>query len=220
MDLSNKKLFIWDFDGCFVDSELAHYVAYLFAFQNQNIPLKMSLNDYYPSFTHLGDGTGSYLKKLGIPFDPKIIIESKKEIYLNIIKQIVIPVFPKIPDILDKMRKLSGRIGIASNSHILDIEIILSHFNIPLDFIVGRDPLLKPKPSPDIFLKALGDTDPKKALVFEDSERGLAAAAAAGIEAIWVQTPLNQNLTSQYPYCARLTHQQIDDLLMQALSKI
>lgn len=42
------------------------------------------------------------------------------------------------------------------------------------------------KPAPDIFLKALGNTDPNDAVVFEDSENGVRAGISAGIPVICI----------------------------------
>jgi sugar-phosphatase len=52
------------------------------------------------------------------------------------------------------------------------------------DPIVTADEVPRAKPAPDGFLLALGAVMPAEALVFEDSDAGLAAAAAAGIDAI------------------------------------
>lgn len=54
------------------------------------------------------------------------------------------------------------------------------------DIIIGGDMVTKSKPSPDIFLKALGDTKPGAALVLEDSKNGILAAHNGGIPVICI----------------------------------
>lgn len=52
--------------------------------------------------------------------------------------------------------------------------------------VIGGDKVERSKPEPDIFLKAAGDTPPENALVLEDSENGIKAAAAAGMKAVCI----------------------------------
>lgn len=54
------------------------------------------------------------------------------------------------------------------------------------DTVIGGDDVALSKPAPDIFLAALGDTAPCDALVLEDSENGIRAAANAGIPVICI----------------------------------
>lgn len=57
------------------------------------------------------------------------------------------------------------------------------------DVIVTRDDVVRGKPSPDLFLKAadLLGIGPARCIVYEDSDEGLEAAAAAGMDAIDVR---------------------------------
>ncbi len=57
--------------------------------------------------------------------------------------------------------------------------------------MVGSDVVTAPKPAPDIFLyvlDAVGAT-PSEALVFEDAEKGVGSAVAAGIPVVVIRTP-------------------------------
>jgi len=56
------------------------------------------------------------------------------------------------------------------------------------DHVHGRDTVARPKPAPDLFLRAargLG-ADPARCLVFEDSDTGVAAALEAGMVVVHV----------------------------------
>jgi len=61
-------------------------------------------------------------------------------------------------------------------------------FLSPFGVIVCAEDVEKTKPAPDLYVKALEDLDidPGEALVFEDSEHGVAAARAAGIPCVAV----------------------------------
>lgn len=67
--------------------------------------------------------------------------------------------------------------------------------------IIGGEMVKNSKPSPDIFIKALGGEKPHNALVLEDSENGIRASYAAGIPVICIPDmvyPCNEckNLTA------------------------
>lgn len=52
--------------------------------------------------------------------------------------------------------------------------------------LIGGETVVKSKPEPDIFLKALGSEQKENAIIFEDSENGLIAAQRAGIRVICI----------------------------------
>ena len=60
-----------------------------------------------------------------------------------------------------------------------------------LDLVLARDDVTKPKPDPEIYLKALEilDVAPNEAMVLEDSPMGVRAAVAAGANVIALAAP-------------------------------
>ena len=56
------------------------------------------------------------------------------------------------------------------------------------DHVHGRDTVARPKPAPDLFLRAAAGlgADPARCLVFEDSDTGVAAALDAGMVVVHV----------------------------------
>ena len=112
------------------------------------------------------------------------------------------------------MRLQGAKVAIASNSSESEIRTVLSTSGFPsdeLDLIVGKREGLRKKPEPDIFLHALEmlSCKPKDAVVLEDSNRGLMAATAAGVPAIWIRTRFNKGLESRERYIASVTHAEL-----------
>ncbi|SDX12938.1 HAD family hydrolase [Roseicitreum antarcticum] len=106
--------------------------------------------------------------------------------------------------------RLSGKLplAVATNSEraivsaFLEATGLRKHF----DAVVAREDAAKPKPAPDLFLRAahrLG-VAPESCLILEDSAEGLAAARDAGMEAVDVRNDtalatLSARLCSVYP---------------------
>jgi beta-phosphoglucomutase-like phosphatase (HAD superfamily) len=122
--------------------------------------------------------------------------------------------FSETLDLVNKMRDRGAKVAIASNSPQDEIQIILERSGFPLpkiDVIVGKSAGLRKKPAPDIFLRALEmlGLDAGRAIVLEDSNRGLSAAAAAGCGSIWIRTQYNQGLSTAEPHLASMTHKEL-----------
>jgi beta-phosphoglucomutase-like phosphatase (HAD superfamily) len=79
---------------------------------------------------------------------------------------------------------------------------------------------LRKKPFPDIFQAAFArlGASAQEVLVFEDSERGLQAAAAAGADAVLLRTPFNANLQVSAPFVAELSHVELGEALGKSKS--
>ncbi len=87
---------------------------------------------------------------------------------------------------------------LASASRESDIQTVLENLGATGFFpeIVGKQRVPEPKPDPRIFLVAarcLG-LDPGECLVFEDAEKGVAAARGAGMPCIVVRTRQNRSV--------------------------
>lgn len=213
--LKSAKCFLWDFDGCFADTEKLHFMAYSEAFAHYGHALDEA--EYYPSFTHLGDGTKREIDARCPTVSEQDILRMKAAAYGKIINEADVFCFPETLSLVQIMKKSGAKVAIASNSSQDDICTVLSRSGFPielLDVIVGKSPELRKKPSPDIFLRALSllGCAPHEAFVLEDSNRGLQAAAAAHCSAIWVRTKYNRGLASHEPYLASLTHEQLLEL--------
>ena len=85
-------------------------------------------------------------------------------------------------------------IGLASNAEPANVEFLLDRARLRPYFraIVDGHQVRRPKPYPDIYLRAaeLLDTPPADCIVFEDSESGVEAARVAGTRVIGICTTM------------------------------
>ena len=80
----------------------------------------------------------------------------------------------------------------ATSATVEDIDFVLNKIPIRDDFeaIVNSTMVSKPKPDPQIFLKAAEELNmpPEKCVVFEDSLAGIKAANSAGMKVVAITT--------------------------------
>jgi beta-phosphoglucomutase len=214
-----KTHFVWDFDGSLCNTEPLHFEAYRRAFLEFGHGL--AEHHYYRDFTHLGDGALKEIHKSGLPIEIDQVLLRKKHHYDLIIASDVIPDFIEIKDIVTAMKQ-AGTVAIASNSVVEEIEIVLQRQGLRsfVDLIIGKKSHLRKKPFPDLFLEAhrcLHAPDKSNIVIFEDSERGLQAAAAAGIDAILLLTNFNRDLEFKAPHVAKMNHGELLKLVKEIL---
>lgn len=82
--------------------------------------------------------------------------------------------------------------AIASNAERANIDFVLDRFSLRPYFqvIVNGQQVDRPKPFPDVYLKAAAqlDIDPRNCIVFEDSPTGVESGRAAGMRVVAVET--------------------------------
>lgn len=211
--LQHKKLFIWDFDGTFCDTERMHFLAYERVFKQYGHPLNEK--EYYFNFSMNGKGAQFESDRHHLGLKGEDVKKQKKAFYWQFIQEMKPQPFPPIYSILINLRKKQVRSWIASNSPKEEIEKILSHAPVVIPLVDGIEGFVegrKKKPSPDIFIDVMKKcgVQPAETLIIEDSVIGLKAAAAAGCEAIWIKTPVNDNFPMSEPYVSALTHQELE----------
>jgi len=97
---------------------------------------------------------------------------------------------PGLINFLERYRDVPKAIG--SNAEPANIDFTLEHFDLRrfFDITVNGMEVERPKPFPDIYLKAaaLLGKQPKDCIVFEDSPPGAEAGIAAGMRVVGVET--------------------------------
>jgi beta-phosphoglucomutase len=95
-----------------------------------------------------------------------------------------------LEDFLERFSGVPKAIG--SNAEPENINFVLNHFDLKRHFniVVDGHQVSRPKPFPDIYLKAaeLLRTEPANCIVFEDSPTGVEAGRAAGMRLVGVET--------------------------------
>ncbi|MBN2358860.1 MAG: HAD family phosphatase [Deltaproteobacteria bacterium] len=193
---SQAAAIIFDFDGVLADSEPSYYQTYgeVFARHGHHIPP----DEYWEYWTSKGEGAAGQIRRHGlVGIDPIAVDAAQIARYRQLCLQGRVPLFAGAAPLLQRL--LAGREGgcrptaIASNSPPDLVAAILRAGGAPVPPVVGG-PGLRLKPAPDIFLAAARrlEVEPRRALVIEDSEKGIRAARTAGMAVVLVRRPLNQ----------------------------
>ena len=179
--------YIFDCDGTLADTMPLHYEAWCAVLKGTACEFPEAL------FYELGGVTTEGVVKIlnerhGSDMDPKETSKRKEEIYLNLISRIL-PIEP----VVAFMHQFHGKVPMAVASggkrqivtHTLEALGIAGKF----DAIVCAEDYTRGKPAPDPFLVAAEklNVSPEKCLVFEDTQTGIEAAKAAGMQ--WVLVP-------------------------------
>ncbi|HZG09346.1 MAG TPA: HAD family phosphatase [Allosphingosinicella sp.] len=188
--LRTKRLLIFDFDGTIVDSSPLHARAFNEAFAGDGVTVD------YPSIAGLTTDTAIDQVALGagLSLDPEkraLLIADKRARALRLIEAELEPIAGSL-DFLKRAGTLFPMALCTSGSR-PTIERALERVGLvgAFDPVITAGDVRQGKPHPEGFLKAAAHhgVAPAQALVFEDAPSGLAAASAAGIEAVHVVEP-------------------------------
>jgi len=194
-----------------VDSEPLWCAAFQRAFRLAGWELENAF--FYEQISFRGVRAQDLLANAGKDACTAAVLCMIRETMAKYLEENAIAVFPTLPLTLSRLLSKGLRNIVVSNSPADVIEAVLSHHGVMayFDGIIGKTPSRPGKPAPDAYLAALtfAGVDAMAAMAVEDSETGLAAAAAAGIEAVLLETPANSGLQTDRPFRARLTHDHL-----------
>ncbi len=149
------------------------------------------------------------MQPLGLPLDVGAGVARLVDGFIARIDELQLK--PGCLEILAAGQAASLRLALASSSTARLIEAVLARFALAPRFaaVVSGDDVARPKPAPDIFLRAAGalGVAPARAVVLEDSLAGVEAARAAGIAVIAVPELAPESFASLTPWVVRDLHQ-------------
>jgi HAD superfamily hydrolase (TIGR01509 family) len=188
--LERKRLLIFDFDGTLVDSSPLHARAFAEVFAPHGVEV-----DYARIAGMTTDAAVDRLAaEAGLAIDQAErarLIGAKRERGLELIGREL----AAIDGAPDFVRAAAGRFRLAlcTSGSRRSVETALARVGLAgcFDPIVTADDVQLGKPDPEAFLQAIERTGATadEALIFEDADSGIAAAAAAGIDALRVVPP-------------------------------
>lgn len=191
---------LFDFDGVLALSEPLHRAAVNAALAPYGVAVPPE--EYWEFWSSKGEGLEGQQRRHAPALDhvpAARAMAEKARIFREWCLSGRVPLHPRTPALLARLlepgRGWSRPFTIASNTPRDQVEAVLRAGGAPLVPVTGGE-ALPIKPAPDIFLaaaRALG-VPPADCLVFEDTEKGLRAAAAAGSPAVLVRTPENRGL--------------------------
>ena len=186
------RAYLFDCDGTVVDSMPLHYLAWKQALGEWGCAFDEEL-----FYTWGGKppveiiSTLNQMRGLNMPIEA--VAERKEGLYYALLPQL-----KPIPEVLEHINAQQGRIPFAVVSGSTRESIVRSLTTVHLldrfAVFVGSEDYARSKPAPDAFLVAAArlGVAPKDCLVFEDTEMGIQAAAAAGMASIRVPPPLER----------------------------
>ena len=174
------KLLLLDFDGTVANTGRANATSYIEALAEEGITITME--EYRRKY--FGLRCPEFLTDIGItdPVQMQRIRRRKVEIYPTHFDLVTLN--KPLWDFVQDFRAKCGKAMIVSTGHIDNITNVMRYLGIEndIDGLLSSDDVVKSKPHPDCFLKAMemAGVTPSQTVIFEDSEIGLAAAEASG----------------------------------------
>jgi beta-phosphoglucomutase len=193
------RAIIFDFNGIIVDDEPIHFELFKRVLNEEGIGLTET--DYYARYLGCDDRgafTIAYREHGRALTNLKLaqLIERKAAYYREDIKT-KIRVFPGVQRLVPNLAK-KFPLAVASGALRNEIKVILSSIGLFDEFraIVSAEDVVRGKPEPEIFLKALARLNlalnsdhaisPAECLVIEDSKEGIRGARRAGMRCLAV----------------------------------
>lgn len=186
------KGLIFDCDGTLADTMPMHWQAW------QEITAKYNLEFSLERFYSLGGVPSPHIvemlsKEQGVKLDPIEVGHEKEKAYLP-----SLPAVQPVEAIVQVARDHYGKLpmAVASGGTQKIIQQVLEQLKIQhlFDAVVTCEMVENQKPAPDIFLEAARriGVEPKYCRAYEDTDLGLRAIRAAGMEAVDVREILKQ----------------------------
>ncbi len=190
------KAVIFDMDGVLIDSEPLHCKAHILAMQKRGIVIDETYCNQF-----IGSTTNHMLQTLKKEFNLTDSVEQLLEEYI-IEKEHLIELEGHIPipytkELIIDLYHHGIKMAIASSSSVEEIEDVVTSLDIKkyMNKLVSGTTVPNPKPSPDVFLKAMKELEVNRdeCIIIEDSCNGTKAGVAAGIPVIGFINPNSGN---------------------------
>ena len=179
---SNYQFILWDNDGVLVDTEQWYFAATREALAELGVDLPM---DTYQQIMIQGRSSWELALQAGVhPDRVQHGQERRDALYRDHLRTENL----RIEGVLEVLAELAQHDQKANVTTIKRRDFEMIHRNPDLlqfmQFVLVREDYVESKPHPEPYLTALHkfSATPQQALVIEDSERGLRAARAAGID--------------------------------------
>jgi beta-phosphoglucomutase family hydrolase len=183
---------IFDMDGTLIDNTPYHFKSWQALFKAHGKG-ELSKHTYETEISGV-PVINSIRRIFGDAYDEaglKKLFAEKEEFYRKEYAPYVAAV-NGLENFLTELKDAGVKIAMATSATVDDINFILDNVPIRDDFnvIVNSTMVTKPKPHPQIFLKAAEKLNmpPEKCVVFEDSLAGIKAANAAGMKVVGITT--------------------------------
>ncbi|MCD8230305.1 MAG: HAD family phosphatase [Clostridiales bacterium] len=189
VEVKIPELVIFDMDGLIFDTERLFMNKKNVILEEYGYPARQE--DYIQTLGLSGKQLHDKLIEIYGPAYPAEEISKKARAAVNTCLEEYGPdVKPGIRELLQRLSDRGLPCCVASSTRRAYVEkyLQMAGLNSYFSFVIGGEEVKRSKPEPDIFLSACEKAGiaPENALVLEDSENGIYAAAAAGIPVICI----------------------------------
>lgn len=179
---------IFDLDGLIADTEPIHRRAFNVVLQVCGAKYEYGAEEYGRTITGhvIVENAERIRERFGLPQSAQEIADAHRALFNVLIADAEnLQPMPGLGELLAQLNAQQVHSAIASSSRPEQIHTILRGLNLNHKFqiIIGNDGTLKPKPAPDLYLRAVQElgANPQATLALEDSPSGVKAARAAGL---------------------------------------
>lgn len=203
------KAVVFDMDGVLIDAREWHYEALNRALAI--VGLEISRADHLTTFDGLS--TRQKLEILSttenLPRELHGFMNKLKQSYtMEIVSTRCKPTFIH-QYALSSLKARGLKLAVASNSIRNTVEVMMQRAQLDkyLDLQLSNEDVERPKPAPDIYLKAMKElgVTPAETLVVEDNEHGRQSVRASGAHLMAVRNPDDVTLTNIEAHLNRLS---------------
>lgn len=195
--IHHYQLFLFDFDGILVNTELLHYQAYQKMCADRGYSLPWDWKTYCKAamFSSTGLQEGIYATFPELKREEplwKVLYEEKKKAYVNLLEEGYVTLMPGAERLLEALAQTQVKRAVVTHSPQEHIQRLRRQFPI-LDSIpvwITREDYSQPKPHPECYqiaverLSKAGD----KIIGFEDSPRGFQALSQVDVQAVFISS--------------------------------
>jgi len=180
---------IFDLDGTLADTEKLHCLAYQQALGE--VGVEISEAEYDEHWIRLGMNIDEFIASRGLPVDPDVIRIKKAERFDHLARTVA-EAMPGVPETLAALRE-HKRLLLATSSYLDAASAVLDRLHLApyFEYIATKENAARVKPAPDIHHHVMETLalSPNECLVVEDAEKGVRAAAAAGMKCVAIPNP-------------------------------
>jgi HAD superfamily hydrolase (TIGR01509 family) len=182
----SKKIIFWDNDGVLVDTERLYFIATRQVLRPFGVEL--AEKQFHQFFLRESRGAWHLAVEKGFPAEE---VGGLREARNMVHEEMIGKEDLRRPDVAQLLMSLAGsvRMGVVTSSWRRHFEAIHARtgFDKYFEFVVTGDDVTETKPDPEPYVMALrrAGCEASECVAVEDSERGLIAAKAAGLEC-WV----------------------------------
>lgn len=186
-----------DHDGTLVDSEPIHYQVWRDVLARHGFALsEAQYRAHYAGVPTLANAV-DLVQRFGVAADPVALAEAKNAATRDVLARSAFALLPGVREAIDAFAGLGLALAIVTGASGFGVNATLRAYGIASRFsaVVSGDDVRHSKPAPDCYLLALErlGVAADECVAIEDTEPGVAAAAAAGIRCLAVPTAMSRH---------------------------